>query len=80
MSLKVAVYDTYVPKKQGSVMCFDILVDANEKKLDKVYSYGKEYLRSKGQERYPLTSRECRFCHFENVRGAIKVSILTKGY
>ena len=33
MQLKVSVYDTYVPKKNGGVMHFDILVDSNEKGL-----------------------------------------------
>lgn len=36
MQLKVSVYDTYVPQKQGGVMHFDILVDANEKDLEKI--------------------------------------------
>lgn len=47
MQLKVSVYDTYVPKKQGGVMHFDILVDSNEKDLEKIYGYGREYLLSK---------------------------------
>ena len=46
MQLKVSVYDTYVPKKQGGVMHFDILVDSNEKDLDKIYGFGREYLKS----------------------------------
>ncbi len=80
MQLKVSVYDTYVPKKQGGVMHFDILVDANEKDLDKIYGYGKEYLKTKGQEEQPLTSKQCRFCHVENAKGEIEDSITAKGY
>jgi hypothetical protein len=78
--LKVSVYDTYVPKKQGSVMHFDILVASTEKDLQKIYGYGKEYLKSKGQEGQPLTAKECRFCHIENARGAVGDSITAKGY
>ena len=80
MQLKVSVYDTYVPKKQGGVMHFDILVDANEKDLEKIYGYGKEYLLSKGQEGQPLASKQCRFCHVENAKGVMEDSITAKGY
>jgi|APTNR8051073442_1049403.scaffolds.fasta_scaffold07032_4 hypothetical protein len=80
MQLKVSVYDTYVTKKQGGVMHFDILVDSNEKDLDKIYGYGREYLQSKSQEGQPLTSKQCRFCHVENAKGAMEDSIKAKGY
>ena len=80
MQLKVSVYDTYVTKKQGGVMHFDILVDSKEKDLDKIYGFGREYLQSKGQEGQPLTSKQCRFCHVENATGAMEDSIQTKGY
>lgn len=80
MQLKVSVYDTYVPKKQGGVMHFDILVDSKEKDLEKIYSYGKEYLESKGQTGQPLTAKECRYCHVENARGPVEDSIIAKGY
>lgn len=78
--LKVSVYDTYVPKKQGGVMHFDILVATTEKDLEKIHGYGKEYLKSKGQEGQPLTAKECRFCHIENAKGAVEDSITAKGY
>ncbi|MBX2891502.1 MAG: DUF2024 family protein [Saprospiraceae bacterium] len=78
--MKVAVYDTYVPKKQGGIMHFDILVDANERDLEKIYAYGREYLASKGQAGQPLTAKECRFCHVENAKGPIEAAILKKGY
>ena len=80
MQLKVSVYDTYVTKKQGGVMHFDILVDSKEKDLDKIYGFGREYLKSKGQEGQPLTSKQCRVCHVENAQGAMEDSIQTKGY
>ncbi len=80
MQLKVSVYDTYVPKKEGGVMHFDILVDSKEKDLEKIYGYGKEYLHSKGQDGQPLTAKQCRFCHVENAKGPIEDSITAKGY
>lgn len=80
MQLKVSVYDTYVPKKQGGLMHFDILVDANERDLDKIYGFGKEFLATKGQDGQPLTAKQCRFCHVENAKGPIEDAILQRGY
>lgn len=80
MQLRVSVYDTYVPKIQGGIMHFDILVDAGEKDLEKIYSYGRAYLQSKGQALQPLTSNQCRFCHVENAQGEMEASITAKGY
>ena len=80
MQLKVSVYDTYVPKKNGGVMHFDILVDSNEKDLDKIHGFGREYLKTKGQDGQPLTSKQCRFCHVENAKGEMEDSITAKGY
>lgn len=80
MQLEVAVYDTYVSKKQGGLMHFDILVDASENDLEKIYGYGKTYITTKGQEGQPLTSRQCRFCHVENAKGPIEDAIKARGY
>lgn len=78
--LKVSVYDTYVPKKEGSVMHFDILVASTERDLQKIYHYGREYLKSKGQEGQPLGVTECRFCHMENAESAVENNIRARGY
>jgi hypothetical protein len=45
-----------------------------------IYKYGREYLKTKGQEGQPLTSEECRFCHVEEASSEIKDSIEAKGY
>jgi len=79
-ALKVAVYDTYVRRKQGGIMHFDILVDAREQDIEKIHAYGREYLSTKGQAGQPLTAKECRFCHIENAKGPIEAAILKKGY
>jgi Domain of unknown function (DUF2024) len=78
--MKVAVWDTYVTKKDGSTMHFDILAPEEIKDTTLIYNYGKDYLKTKGQEGQPLTSRECRFCHVETVRPQWKDSITKKGY
>ena len=78
--MKVAVWDTYVTKKNGTVMHFDILVPEEVKDSDKVYNYGREYLKTKEQEQQPLSSKECSFCHIEKATDAMILSIEKTGY
>jgi hypothetical protein len=39
--MKIAVWDTYVTRKDGKIMHFDILVDENVNDAEQVYEYGK---------------------------------------
>ncbi|MBM3416270.1 MAG: DUF2024 family protein [Bacteroidetes bacterium] len=78
--MKVAVYDTYVRKKDGRIMHFDILVPSQMSNLESIYSYGKEYRTGKGQAGQPLSARECRFCHIEKATDEMKRQITEKGY
>jgi hypothetical protein len=78
--MKVAVWDTYVTKKDNSVMHFDIIAPQEIRDTNAIYNYGKEYLNTKGQDRQPLTSAECRFCHIETVRPQWEAEIKQKGY
>ncbi len=78
--MKVAVWDTYVTKKDDSVMHFDIIAPEEVKDTTVIYGYGREYLRTMGQEGQPLTSEECRFCHIETVRPQWEAEIRQKGY
>lgn len=61
-------------------MHFDILVSAHETKIEKVYEYGKQYLKRRGQEGQPLTAKECRFCHIEQASPEIAQSINERGF
>jgi Domain of unknown function (DUF2024) len=47
--MKVSVFDTYVTRKDGAIMHFDILVPDTENDYAKVHEYGKAYLATKGQ-------------------------------
>ena len=47
--MQCAVYDTYVTKKDGSLMHFDVIVESSTPH-EKAVQYGKEYLKSAGQE------------------------------
>lgn len=78
--MKVSVFDTYVERKDGRVMHFDILVPEGEKDVDKIFGFGREYLAQREQEGQPLTSSECRFCHIEEAGPDVVDSIGRFGY
>jgi Domain of unknown function (DUF2024) len=78
--MKIAVYDTYVQKKDGKVMHFDILVPDSLKDDTTIHAYGHEYLATKGQEGQSLTSKECRFCQIEKADTEIEKAVEAKGY
>ncbi len=78
--MKVAVWDTYVKKKDGTVMHFDIIVPDELKDEDTVYTFGKEYQKTKNQDGQPLTANECSFCHIETLKPSWEDSIKKNGY
>ncbi|GGH67171.1 hypothetical protein HNQ91_001714 [Filimonas zeae] len=78
--MKVAVYDTYVTRKDGGVMHFDILVPETLGSEEQVLLYGKDYLTHKKQEGQPLTTRECRYCHIEEASETVVNDIEARGY
>lgn len=78
--MRVAVWDTYVTKKDGSIMHFDIIAPAEIQDTAVIYNFGKEYLKTKGQQDQPLTAQECQFCHIEKIRLSWENDIKQKGY
>ena len=78
--MKVAVWDTYVTKKDGTIMHFDIIVPETIKDENIIYGFGKEYLIKKNQGSQHLTARECRFCHIESIKPHWETAITSKGY
>jgi len=79
-TMEVAVWDTYVTKKDGSVMHFDIIAPSSVKDTVVIYEYGRAYLKTKGQEGQPLTSKECRFCHVRALQPKWEADIKKQGY
>ena len=83
--MKIAVWDTYVPRRsrgdgvKNIVMHFDILV-AEATSFDRVQSFGQEYLAEKGEGGQPLTTSECSFCHIETATEAVERDIAARGY
>lgn len=78
--MEIAVWDTYVKKKDGTVMHFDILAPSALRDTTVIHAFGREYLRSKGQGGQSLTAKECRFCHVESMRPQWEALIREQGY
>lgn len=77
--MKVAVYDTHVTKKNGQPMHFDVIVPETET-VDRVFGFGREFLKNAGQEGQPLSAQECQFCHHEPAKPQVEQSIKQHGY
>ncbi len=78
--MSVAVWDTYVKRKNGSVMHFDIIVPASMKDAKTIYRYGKEYLSTKNEAGAKIDTEDCQFCHIEDTGPEISAAIASKGY
>ena len=77
---KVRIWDTYVTKKNGDIMHFDIVAPKKIIEPGVIHEYGKVYLKTKQQEGQSLTSEECKFCHIESLRPEWEMEIDEKGY
>jgi Domain of unknown function (DUF2024) len=78
--MRTAVWDTYVTRKNGTVMHFDIIAPETVTDSETVYGYGREFLAASGEAGQPLTATQCRFCHIETVRPEWQEAIHQKGY
>lgn len=78
--MKVAVWDTYVTKSNGTIMHFDIVAPAEIKDETIIHQYGKEYLKTKDQSGQILSANECSFCHIEIASKEMVSAIGQKGY
>lgn len=78
--MQIAVWDTYVIRKDRSTMHFDIMVPAHVQDEEAVYGYGRVYLKTKGEEGQPLTTNECQFCHIETLNPQWEDDIKRQGY
>jgi cytochrome c len=78
--MRVAIWDTYVQKKDGKTMHFDIVAPdtINDEKV--IYEMGKQYLETKGQQGQELNAKQCAFCHQESATEEMEASITSKGY
>ncbi|MBA3284381.1 MAG: DUF2024 family protein [Nitrosopumilus sp.] len=77
--MECAVYDTYVTKKDGRIMHFDVIVEANTPH-EKAIEYGKEFLRNVDQGEQKMTQEECQFCHIQAAPPMVEKSIMDNGH
>jgi NifB/MoaA-like Fe-S oxidoreductase len=77
--MQCAVYDTYVQKKDGKTMHFDVVVEHNTSH-EKALEFGKMYLESVGQGGQKITSEECQFCHIQQAPPVVEKSIIQQGF
>lgn len=80
MTKKVNIWDTYVPKKEGGVIHFDIVAPAAITDPEQIYEFGRQYLITKDQEGQPVTAKECRLCHLETLRPEWETAISDNGF
>jgi len=78
--MKVSVWDTYVERQDGLIMHFDILVPSKLKNENKIFDYGKSYLKNKSLKTRNLTSKECMFCHIEQASDEVIKQIQKNGF
>lgn len=79
-TMEVAVWDTYVPRKDGRVMHFDIIAPSSMRDTAVIHGYGRAYLATKGEAGQPLTAKECRFCHVRALQPKWEKDIREQGY
>ncbi|MGN6346512.1 MAG: DUF2024 family protein [Candidatus Nitrosocosmicus sp.] len=77
--MECAVYDTYVTKKDGRIMHFDVIVEASTPH-EKAIEYGKEFLQKVDQGGQKMTQEECQFCHIQQAPPMVEQSIKDDGY
>ncbi|MBL7828854.1 MAG: DUF2024 family protein [Saprospiraceae bacterium] len=77
---EVAVWDTYVKKKDGSVLHFDIIVPVDQQDTAKICHFGKEYLMSKNEPEGIIEAEACQFCHIESPGEDILSDIERQGF
>ncbi len=78
--MQVSVWDTYVPREDGKLMHFDILVPSTLTDTSVIFGFGKTYLQSKSFKTGELSSKECRFCHMEHAPTQVEEQIQSDGY
>ncbi len=78
--MNVAVWDTYVKRKDGKAMHFDILVNAEVEHTERILEYGKHYLQTKGFSTEGIKAKKCKFCHIEVASDQVQQDIERKGF
>lgn len=78
--MKIAVWDTYVRKKDGNTLHFDILVPQDLHDENKIFQFGREYLNQKQVDYEKIDAENCQFCHVEIPNENVVKKIEKNGY
>ena len=78
--MRVSVWDTYVPREDGKVMHFDIIVDEHISDKETVIKYGQQYLSSKSLNDLDIRVESCSFCHIEKASPEVEKQIKSDGF
>ena len=79
-SPQVTVWDTYVTKRDGATMHFDIIAPTEVSDPQTIYGYGRDYLQQKGQAGQALAAEQWRRCHIEYLQPRWEQDIAQQGY
>ncbi|RFM35353.1 DUF2024 family protein [Chitinophaga silvisoli] len=77
--MEVAIFDTYVKRREGGYMHFDIIVSADTN-YESVLTFGNAYLKSRSLTAPIISSRDCRFCHMQETVPSWEKNIQQQGY
>ncbi|RFS22404.1 DUF2024 family protein [Chitinophaga silvatica] len=77
--MEVAVFDTYVKKKDGRYLHFNIIV-GKDTPFEEVLGYGNKYLQVKGVNSAGILHKDCRFCHLTAIIPNWELQIKAEGY
>jgi hypothetical protein len=77
--MEVAVFDTYVKKKDGGHLHFDIIV-TKETCFEEVLEFGNAYLQTQRGEGLLVSQKDCRFSHVTDIIPRWEIQIQQKGY
>ncbi len=78
--MKVSVWDTYVQRKDGKTMHFDVLVPSNFNNEKQIIDFGNSYLSNKAYETQEIITEKCNFCHIETAPKSVVDDISKNGY
>ena len=78
--MKIEVWDTYVSRKDGKIMHFDILVEKGKSNQEKVMNFGQAYLADKPFDMQTMNTKTCNFCHIEEAGKELEEEIGRRGY
>lgn len=73
------VFDTYVARRDGQLMHFDIMVPTGTPH-ETALAFGQNYLEEVGIADGKVTAKQCRFCHVEQATPEMQQAIAQKGY